>query len=121
MGESAFPTVWLDYRARGIAFALTGNETLGGWPTYVLDLTPKSGPRVRAWIDTGTFMLVRTSVQMVTPQPGEQVTEFADFRAVDGVMVPFSVKSTSGGQTVTAVLTGVKHNVEVDDASFVKP
>ena len=121
MQNNLFPTIWLDYRARGIVVALAGNETLGSRPTHVLELTPKSGPRVRAWVDTGTFMLIKTAVQMVTPQPSEQVSEFGDFRAVDGVMVPFSVKSISGGQTVSAVLTGVRHNVEVDDASFVKP
>ena len=121
--NSGFPTVWLDYRGRGLTIALTGRETLAGRPAHVLEVTPKIGPRARAWVDVETLMLVKTSVPFdATPAgPVEQVTEFGDFRTVDGVKIPFSVKSTTGGQTVTAVLTDVKHNVEVDDASFLKP
>ena len=123
MRNSGFPTVWLDYRARGVAIALAGKDTLAGRSAYVLELTPKTGPRVRAWVDTETFMLVKTTVQLEAPQVGpiEQVMEYGDFRTVDGVKVPFSVKSTSNGQAVTAVVADVTHNVEVDDAGFVKP
>ena len=121
--NNAFPTVWLDYRARGLSIVLTGNETLAGRPAYALEITPKTGPRVRAWVDTETLMLVRTSMQPEAPQAGqgEQIMEYGDFRAVDGVKVPFLVKSISGGQTVTVMLSDVTHNVEVDDAGFLKP
>lgn len=123
MRNSGFPTVWLDYRARGLTIMLAGQETLAGRAAYVLEVTPKIGPRARAWVDAETLMLVKTSVPLdATPAgPVEQITEYGDFRTIDGVKVPFSVKSISGGQTVTAVLTDVKHNVEVDDASFLMP
>jgi len=121
--NNGFPTVWLDYRTRGLTIALIGKEAVVGRPTYVLELTPKTGPRVRAWVDAETFMLVKTSTT-VDAQPGgpvEQVTEYADFRTVDGVKVPFSVKSINSLQTVAAVLTDVKHNVEIEDGLFMKP
>ena len=123
MRNNGFPTVWLDYRARGLTIVLTGQETLAGGAAYVLEVTPKIGPRARAWVDAETLMLVKTSVPLESTPAGpvEQVTEYGDFRTVDGVKVPFSVKSTTSGQTVTAVLTDVKHNVEVDDAGFLKP
>ncbi len=122
MRNSEFPTVWLDYRSRGLTVALAGSETLAGRRAHVLEFTPKTGPRVRAWVDAETFMLVRTSVPVDSPQgPVEQIMEFGDFRPVDGVTVPFSVKSMGSGSTVAAILKDVKHNVEVDDASFVKP
>lgn len=123
MRNNGFPTIWLDYRARGLTIVLTGQETLAGGAAYVLEVTPKIGPRARAWVDAETLMLVKTSVPLESTPAGpvEQVTEYGDFRTVDGVKVPFSVKSTTSGQTVTAVLTDVKHNVEVDDAGFVKP
>jgi outer membrane lipoprotein-sorting protein len=121
--NNGFPTIWLDYRGRGLTIALAGQETLAGRPAHVLEVTPKIGPRARAWVDAETLMLVKTSVPFdPTPAgPVEQVTEFGDFRTIDGVKVPFSVRSTTGGQTVAAVLTDVKHNVEVDDAVFVRP
>ena len=123
MRNNGFPTIWLDYRGRGLTIALAGRETLAGRPAHVLEVTPTIGPRARAWVDTETLMLVKTSVpfEATADGPVEQVTEFGDFRTVDGVKVPFSVRSTTRGQTVIAVLTDVKHNVDVDDASFVKP
>ncbi len=123
MKNNGFPTVWLEYRTRGLAIALTGKESLEGRPAYVLELTPKTGPRVRAWVDAETFMLTRTAVTFDGQPEGpiEQVTEYGDFRTVDGVKVPFSVKSITKVQTVTATLTDVKHNVEIDDATFAKP
>ena len=47
--------------------------------------------------------------------------EFGDFRDVDGVKVPFLVRSINSAQTVTGILTDVKHNVEVDETGFRKP
>ncbi len=121
--NNGFPTVWLDYKARGITIALTGKDTAQGRPAYLLELTPKTGPHVRAWVDAETFMLVKTSTTIDAPPAGpvEQVTEYGDFRTVDGVKVPFSVKSINSLQTVSAVVTDVKHNVDVDDSNFVKP
>ena len=121
--NNAFPTVLLDYRARGLTITLSGKESLGDRPTFVLETTPKTGPRVRSWVDAETFLLVKTSVTIETPGVGEieQINEFSDFRTVDGVKVPFVVKSVNAVQTATATLTNVRHNVEIDDASFVKP
>jgi AcrR family transcriptional regulator len=51
----------------------------------------------------------------------EQIMEFGDYRTVDDVKVPFLVKSINSAQTVTGVLSDVKHNVEIDEASFRKP
>jgi outer membrane lipoprotein-sorting protein len=120
----AFPTAWLDYVARGLSVALIGKESLGDRPAYLLETTPKAGPRVRTWVDAETYMLLKTATSVVVPELGgeiEQVTEFSDFRTVDGVKTPFGVKSINPAQTVTAVITDVKHNVDVDDASFAKP
>jgi len=50
----------------------------------------------------------------------EQVSELADYRDVDGIKMPFSVTSTNPMQTIRITFTDVKHNVDVDDASFGK-
>ena len=123
MKNNGFPTAWLDYRARGHAVALIGKETVGDRPAFVLEVTPKTGPTVRTWMDADTYMILKTSVSLDAPDVGrvEQVTEFGDYRTVDGVKVPFSIKSINQVQTLTALLTDVKHNVDVDDASFFKP
>ena len=121
--NTGFPTAWLDYKTRGHAVALIGKETLGARPVFVLEVTPKAGPKTRTWIDAETFMILKTSVTVDAPAVGpvEQIMEFGDYRTVDDVKVPFLVKSINSLQTVTGVLTEVKHNVEIDEASFRKP
>ena len=62
--------------------------------------------------------------RLVLPQLGrevEQTTEFLDYREVDGVKLPFQLKSTSSVQNYTIEITKVEHNVPVDEALFSKP
>lgn len=122
--NASFPTSWLDYRERGLSISVTGTESLGGRQTFVLETTPQTGPRVRTWVDADTYMILKTSVTVPVPELGgdtEQITEFSDFKHVDGVIVPFAVKSINSVQTAAATLTSVTHNVDIDDASFMKP
>ncbi len=77
---------------------------------------------VRLFFDDATGLLVRTSVLLPTPV-GElpQETNYSDYRTVDGVMLPFVVRSNSGGEETTETFTSIQHNVPVDDARFTVP
>ena len=97
---------------------------MGAADAYVIQLTPKSGPGVRVFIDADTFLLVKTILTINVPQLGgpiDQVVEFSDFRDVDGIKIPYGTKTSNSVQTIIAVLTDVKHNTEIDDSSFTKP
>lgn len=121
--NNGFPTAWLDYKVRGHVVSLAGKEMIGERAAFVLEVTPKTGPKTRSWIDAETYLVLKTSVTVDAPPIGalEQIVEFGDYRTVDGVKVPFLVKSMNSVQAVTGVLTDVKHNVEIDEASFRKP
>ena len=124
MRNASFPTPLLDYRAGGAAVELAGQEKAGAQDAYVIRLSPKTGPSVRLFIDAATFMLVKTIMTLDVPQLGgtvEQVIEFSDFRDVDGVKVPYTVRSVNPLQSIVATMHDVKHNVDIDDSSFAKP
>jgi outer membrane lipoprotein-sorting protein len=124
MRSGSFPSPLLNYKEIGASLTLSGREPVGGKETFVLRLTPKAGPPVRMFIDSTTFMLVRTVVTVNVPQLGgdiDQVVEFSDFRNVDGITVPFVTKSTNPVQSISATMTSVKHNEAIDDAAFAKP
>lgn len=58
------------------------------------------------------------------PQSGgeiEQTVDLSDYRDVDGVKGPFTVKVSNPAQTVTISLTKVEHNKPIDDAMFARP
>jgi outer membrane lipoprotein-sorting protein len=124
MKNGSFPSPLLSYKEMGTALALGEKQKVGGKDAYVLTMTPKAGPATKLFIDADSFMLVRTSVTLNVPQLGgdiEQVVDFSDFRDVDGIKIPFITKSSNPAQAVTATISSVKHNVDIDDASFTKP
>jgi hypothetical protein len=63
-------------------------------------------------------------MKVIVPQLGtevEQTTETSDFRDVDGVKVPFQVKTMSSLQTILVTIMQVEQNKPIDAALFSKP
>jgi outer membrane lipoprotein-sorting protein len=124
MKSGGFPTPLLTYKEMGTTAVLANKERVGASDAYVIQFTPKLGPGIRVFIDSQSFMVVKSVVTINVPQLGgaiDQTVEFSDFREVDGFKIPFMTKSSNPAQTVTAILTDVKHNIEIDDSSFSKP
>src|SRR5262245_36586468 len=122
--NGSFPSPLLNYKELGVTIALGNREKVDGKDAYVLMMTPKAGPSSKVFIDAESFMLVRTATTLNVPQLGgdiEQVVDFSDFRDVDGIKVPFRTKAANPAQTVTATMTSITHNAEIDDATFSKP
>lgn len=123
MKNATFPSPFLDYKERGVTVELGAKEQVGGKDAYLLTIKPKTGSVVRQWVDAETYLPLRVAVKVDVPQIGEveQTTEFADFRDVDGVKVPFTLKSSSAAQSFTITVTKVEHNTKLDETLFVKP
>ena len=121
--SSVFPTQYLDYKERGATVVLKGKEKVGERDAYLLIFTPKTGPAVRQYVDAESYLPVRMIATVDVPGMGalDQVTDFFDHRDVDGLKVPFLVKSSSAAQSFTINVTRVEHNVKVDETLFVKP
>ena len=123
MKANSFPHPFLDYKAKGVKATLSGKEKVGERDAFVVVLEPATGSPVRQFIDAESYLPVRSMVKITTPQTGEieQTADSSDFRDVDGVKVPFSVKLTNAMQAVTMTFTKVENNVAIDDKMFVKP
>ena len=96
-------------------------EKIGDRETYVLALVPDRDTTTKFFFDTQTGLLLRELTikqTMLAPLP-EQV-DFEDYRDVDGVKVPFTIR-TSAVSTYTPTirrLTEIRHNVAVNDDIF---
>ena len=124
MKNSSFPHPFLNYKDLGISAQLAGKENVGGKDAYIVVFDPTSGSEIRNYIDAETFMPIKSVMKVDIPQLGqevEQTTEFFDYKDVDGVKVPFRIRTSSTVQTITVTFTSVEHNVKVDNAMFVKP
>jgi zinc protease len=122
--SSTFPSPLLTYKDSGGRLELLGREKAGDRDAYVLRLTPKTGPSSRIFIDAETYLMARTVVTVNVPQIGgdvEQTVVVSDYRDVDGVKVPFQIRSINQLQTITVTATKIEQNTAIDDAMFSKP
>ena len=101
---------------------VTGRERIGTRDAIVVEAVPAEGTPTRLFYDAESGLLVR---QLVTRQsadgPMEVEITFEDFRAVDGVMRPFTIRQAVSTFTAVVQLSEIRQNVPVDDAMFKKP
>jgi outer membrane lipoprotein-sorting protein len=119
-----FPSNLLNYKEAGAKVELVGKEKIGDRDAIVLLYTPKAGSATKQYFDAETYLLLRVVTKMNVPELGgeiEQTTNFADYRSVDGIKVPFSQTQVSSAQTVTVTLSKVEHNKPLDDSMFSRP
>lgn len=123
MKNASFPSPLLNYKDQGTTVEFSGKEKVGEREAYVLVFKPKIGSVARQFIDTTSYMTIKLMTKVDIPQVGEveQTTEFSDYRDVDGVKLPFTVKATSPVQSSTVTITKVEHNTKIDPTLFTKP
>ena len=100
---------------------VVGTEKIGDRDTFVVALRNDPNRTTRYYFDTQTGLLLReltTTKTMLAPLP-EQV-DFEDYRDVDGVKLPFTIRSSDPAPFDNAVrrFTEIKSNVAVDDNIF---
>lgn len=107
----------MDYKAKGSTVELVGLEDLSGRKAFHLRVTRKGLPPTEIFIDSQNYL----DVKAVTTVPGSGTMEvaFGDYRTVDGMMVPFSVKSSAAGVTVSDLkLDKVEFNIPLPPDAF---
>jgi outer membrane lipoprotein-sorting protein len=124
MKSAAFPTPLLRAKESGLKVETSGTAKVGDRDTHVLVMTPTEGTPIKMYIDTETYHALKVVQTLNVPQTGaeiEQSTEFSDFRDVDGVKLPFLLKTSSAVQSFTLKVTKVEHNRDLDDKMFARP
>jgi len=101
---------------------LKGMEKLGDKDVYVIVGTPESLPSETFYFDTKTGLLLRQDSTIISPE-GKMPTKtfFEDVREVDGIKIPFKIRSVLPQFEIVVTITEVKNNVSVEDAMFIKP
>ena len=98
-----------------------GTEKIGDRDAYVLAHVLNQDTTIRFFFDTQTGLLLReltTTRTMLAPLPDQ--VDFEDYRDVDGVKLPFTIRTSDAApySTATRRFTEIKHNVAVDDNVF---
>ncbi|MDT7604779.1 MAG: carboxyl-terminal processing protease [Acidobacteriota bacterium] len=93
----------LDLKEHYPKMVLLGRERVGDADANVVEATPPRGFPSKFYFDAQTGLLLR-----------QDSIYFEDYRAVDGIRIPFRIRSP----LITIKLKDVKHNVAIDDATF---
>ena len=101
---------------------LKGIEKLGDKDVYVIVGTPENLPSETFYFDAKSGLLLRQDSTIISPE-GKVPTKtfFEDMREVDGVKIPFVIRSALPQFEIVVTVTEVKNNVPVKDAMFTKP
>ncbi|HEY0048015.1 MAG TPA: serine hydrolase [Pyrinomonadaceae bacterium] len=97
-------------------------DKLGDEEVYVVVIRPEKASEYTYFISTKTFLPLKKSGVIVSSTSSVKLPmsqTFSDYRAVDGVMIPYkTVTSTPTMGDVVSYVREVKHNVSIDDAKF---
>lgn len=102
---------------------LKGTEKVGGRDAYVIEATPPDSTTPdKLYFDKETALLVRLDASRESPQGTVPVQGyFEDYRAVDGIKMPFTIRQSLAGAEIIIRFTDVRHNAPTDDTKFAKP
>ena len=99
-----------------------GKEKLGEKDAYVLQATTADGSTETWYFDAASGLMARTDIERETPQGKMAIQVFLeDYKDVDGMKVPHTVRQVTPAFTIIIKLDDVKNNVAIDDSKFTKP
>ncbi len=102
--------------------SLKGTQSVAARPAYEIDADPGDGTLRRMFFDVETGLMVRNDEELDTPNGRESTLSYLqDYRDVEGVKHPFTIRQIHGEQTFTVHIVQVLVNQAIDDAKFAKP
>ncbi len=108
------------WKELGYTPTLKTKKMLDGAAVYEVDMK-KVHSAVTMYFDAATFMLVgEDRTESRGGQSAVVSMRYSDFRAVDGVKLPHKMTVDGGQMTMSATVTSVKQNTQIDDATFKK-
>ncbi len=102
---------------------LENKARLNGRDVYVVEGKPAKGPSEKLLFDVENGLLVRWDMARRHPKRGTVFVKvhLDDYREIDRVKVPYSVRFAFESFSFTVKLEELQHNIEIDDALFRKP
>src|SRR5258705_8356602 len=121
-----YPNLYKDIKLKDqfSRISVAGKPKIDGRDVYILRATTTGGKRGQLHFDDETGLLIRRTTSTTTPVGiiPEQV-DFSDYREVDGLKVPFTVRVSAidPNYSVVRKFTEIRLNVPVDAKQFNKP
>jgi hypothetical protein len=123
--DSDFDGPLVDYKAKGNTVEYLGHDIVDGDDALRLKVTLKNGDILYYYLDPDTFLEIRKETQeFIRGSVRENASDLGSYKAVGGVMYPFSIASgpkndPTSWQTVT--VEKIEVNVPLDASDFALP
>ena len=106
----------------GIKSDFIGEECIDSIDCYVIRLVLPSGIRWFQYYNVETGLKFKETKEIQTKQGlFEQETYFSDYREVNGLKFPFTIKQYFGLQEIDLTVTSIEINTDLDDSVFEFP
>lgn len=103
-------------------FTVTGTEKIEDRTAYVVEATPPQGESDKLYFDSESGLVLRIISRHHLPEGVVVFQEdISNYRAIDGIKLPFTVRQSSAESEFMIQFTEVRHNVEFGDAQFAMP
>lgn len=112
----------LDLKQIYSKITVTRTDKIGDRDAYVLEASSGVLGTDKIYFDTQNGLVLRIVGQHHTMEgPATFTEDFSDFREVDGIKLPYTVRQESPSSTFTIKFTEIRHNEAIEDAAFAKP
>ena len=114
----------VDFAAKGNTIEYLGHSEVDGDDALRLKVTLKNGDIIYYYLDPDTDLEIREEIQQfIRGSVRERVVELGSYKAVDGVMYPFSIsegtRNNPGAQVTT--IQKIEVNVAFQESDFALP
>ncbi len=117
--QSDFDSPLVNYKEKGYELELVGLETVGTRKAYHLKLTSKDHRVQQLYLDGETNLEIKI---VGDSQMGPVENELSNYREIQGLKLPFAMKTVSAGTVVSqTTVDSVELNPRIDDAMFKMP
>ena len=112
----------LNPEAFGVTPTLKGIEKIDSINCYKVEMKPDTGSSWTQYYDIDSGLRVKDIKNVETAQGTfQQETTYGDYKEVDGIKFPFSIKQSFGMQTIELNVSSLKLNKGIDDKLFEIP
>ena len=122
--DADFDGPLVDYKEKGNTVEYLGHDVIDGDDALRLKVTLKNGDIIYYFLDPDTYLEIRKEIQQfIRGSIREHVFELGSYKAVGGVMYPFSISqgSKNNPREQTTTVEKMEVNVPIPDSDFALP
>ena len=99
-----------------------GLEKIGDKDAYIVVATAEGLAAETLYFDNKSGLLLRSDITILSPEGSQNAKIFyEDIRQIDGVMIPFKIRTVLSQFEIIMLASEVKNGVVIEDSLFAKP